>query len=245
MDKLRPFHCHEDRHGGDEEGIPDGAGPGYDQHNGDQNKSGRDADAQIAPFGRIRWKRSHVLHHSAGLHSDSAEAAVTRKIAFNGALEELLPQIPPDLFMTPYAKELEEWAAMGVTTVATRLKAADITTYADLDRRGQLPIRIAYIHQIGWWNPMPDRDLWNMGGLQNHGTDMLWLTGITPSPPDDAVDSEGGVCSTAPKLRSIVTDAVAKEISRGIYWGLGISAIPLGGIALLVGACIGCIALMQ
>jgi predicted amidohydrolase YtcJ len=78
-----------------------------------------------------------------------------------------------------------------------------------------MPIRIAYVHQIGWWNPMPDRDLSNVGGLQNHGTDMLWLTGITPSPPDDAVDSEGGVCSAAPKLRQIVTDVVAKEMDFG------------------------------
>ena len=95
------------------------------------------------------------------------------------------------------------------------------TVAAKAKERG-MPIRIAYTHQIGWWNPMPDRDLWNMGGLQNHGTDMLWLTGITPSPPDDAVDSEGGVCSAAPKLRSIVTDVVAvwllEAASCGTAW---------------------------
>jgi len=45
-------------------------------------------------------------------------------------------------------------------------------------------------------------------------------------------------------LRATGRDARAKEFSRGLFWGLGISAIPLGGIALLVGACIGCIAAM-
>ncbi len=132
-----------------------------------------------------------------------------------GALDEILPKPPPDLFMTAYKKELEEWAAMGVTTISTRLKPEDITTFSLLDRKGELPIRIAYTHQIGWWNPMPERDLWNVGGLEGHGTDMIWMVGIAPAPPDDAPDSEGGVCSEAPKLRMVVTDAVAREIKLG------------------------------
>lgn len=132
-----------------------------------------------------------------------------------GALDEILPEPSPDLFASAYRKELEEWAAMGVTTISTRLKPHPITTYAQLDRQGQMPIRIAYTHQIGWWNPMPARDLRNMGGLQGHGTDMLWMTGIATAPPDDAPDSEGGVCSEAPKLRQIVTDVVAREMKVG------------------------------
>ncbi|MBI4482430.1 MAG: amidohydrolase family protein [Acidobacteria bacterium] len=132
-----------------------------------------------------------------------------------GAVDELLPRIPPDLFVTAFKKELEEWAAMGVTMISTRLKPVDITAYALLDRKGEMPIRIAYTHQIGWWNPMADRDLWNVGGLQGHGTDMLWMTGIAPAPPDDAPDEEGGVCSEAPKLRSLVTDVVAREMKIG------------------------------
>jgi len=54
-----------------------------------------------------------------------------------------------------------------------------------------------------------------MGGLQGHGTDMMWMIGIAPAPPDDAVDSEGGVCSEAPKLRQIVTDVVARQMKVG------------------------------
>jgi hypothetical protein len=46
-------------------------------------------------------------------------------------------------------------------------------------------------------------------------------------------------------LRANGGSAKATEVSRGLFWGLGISAIPLGGIALLVGACLGCIALYQ
>ncbi|MDA2934277.1 amidohydrolase family protein [Acidobacteria bacterium AH-259-D05] len=132
-----------------------------------------------------------------------------------GALDEILPKPPPDLFITAYKKELEEWAAMGVTLISTRLKPLPLTAYALMDRKGEMPIRIAYTHQIGWWNPLPARDLWNVGGLQGHGTDMLWMTGIAPAPPDDATDSEGGVCSEAPKLRMLVTDVVAKEMRIG------------------------------
>ena len=132
-----------------------------------------------------------------------------------GALDEIVPEPSPEVFASAYRKELEEWAAMGVTTISTRLKSHPITTYAFLDRQGLLPIRMAYTHQIGWWNPMPGRDLRNMGGLQGHGTDMIWMTGIATAPPDDAPDSEGGVCSEAPKLRQLVTDVVAREMTIG------------------------------
>ena len=132
-----------------------------------------------------------------------------------GALDEILPLPPYDLLITPFRKELEEWAAMGVTVISTRLKPQYITPLSLLDRQGGMPIRIAYSHQIAWWNPMPERDLMNMGGLQGHGTDMLWMTGMAPSPPDDAPDSEGGVCSEAPKIRELVTDVVARELQIG------------------------------
>ncbi|MBI4481298.1 MAG: amidohydrolase family protein [Acidobacteria bacterium] len=132
-----------------------------------------------------------------------------------GALDEILPKVPPDLLVTPHKKELEEWAAMGVTTISTRLNPVDITAYSLLDRKGGMPVRMAYTHQIGWWNPMPERDLRNVGGLQGHGTDMIWMTGISPAPPDDAPDSEGGVCSEAPKLRHLVTDKAVEEMKLG------------------------------
>lgn len=132
-----------------------------------------------------------------------------------GAVQELIPKPPPDLFISAFRKELEEWAAKGVTTIVTRLFANDITAYSLLDRQGEMPIRIAYLHRIAWWNPMPERDLRNMGGLEGHGTDMLWMTGIAPAPPDDAPDEEGGVCTEAPKLRALVTDVTARRIKIG------------------------------
>lgn len=132
-----------------------------------------------------------------------------------GALEEIMPKVPPGILTTAYKKELEEWAAMGVTTISTWLGPIDITDYSILDSKGEMPIRMAYTHRIGWWNPMPERDLWNMGNLQGHGTDMIWMVGIVVAPPDDSAESEGGVCSEAPKLRMLNTEMVAKEMKIG------------------------------
>jgi hypothetical protein len=44
-------------------------------------------------------------------------------------------------------------------------------------------------------------------------------------------------------LRASHRSGAPVAVSKGLLWGLGISAIPLGAIALLAGACIGCIVL--
>ena len=57
---------------------------------------------------------------------------------------ELFPLVPPELSAPLYKREMEEWVAIGVTTVSTRLAGNYITTYAYMDRHGQLPMRLAY-----------------------------------------------------------------------------------------------------
>ena len=97
---------------------------------------------------------------------------------------EMLPQRPPEL-MAPYFKnELEEWVANGVTTISTRLKGYEISAYGLLDRQDELPLRIAYSHEMGRANPHLERDLRRFGNLEGHGTARMWMVGISIGNPD-------------------------------------------------------------
>ncbi len=97
---------------------------------------------------------------------------------------EVMPQAPPEVFAPAFKKELEEWVAIGVTTLSTRLKGFEINAYGDLDRRGELPLRLPYTHEIGRANPFLERDLKRFGNLEGHGTDRMWLIGISAPNPD-------------------------------------------------------------
>ena len=124
---------------------------------------------------------------------------------------EVLPQKPPEILASAFKKELEEWVAIGVTTLSTRLKGFEINAYGDLDRRGTLPLRLPYTHEVGRANPFMERDLKRFGNLQGHGTNHMWLIGISTPNPDGngpAWVGDGGLgtptsgessCTTLPK----------------------------------------------
>ena len=134
---------------------------------------------------------------------------------------ELFPLVPPELSAPMYKREMEEWVAIGVTTVSTRLAGNYITTYAYMDRHGQLPMRLAYSHEVGRLNPFMERYLRRFGGLQGHGTDRMWMIGISISGPDGdppgAPHGRGGNnCTTLLKLKKIELDAYGLE--GGCRW---------------------------
>ncbi|MEE2821420.1 MAG: amidohydrolase family protein [Acidobacteriota bacterium] len=123
--------------------------------------------------------------------------------------EELMPQVPPDLLGPILKKELDEWIALGITTLSSRFNGGEITAYAQLDRNGQLPLRLAYTHEVGRRNVFLERDLKRFGGIQGHGTDRMWLIGISIGNPDgDPPGSPGGGgnCTTIPKLIMLPND---------------------------------------
>ncbi len=97
---------------------------------------------------------------------------------------ELMPQRPPELLAPYFKRELEEWVAVGVTTLSTRLKGYEISSYALLDRQGQLPLRMAYANELARANPFLERDLKRLGNLEGHGTDRMWLVGLSAGNPD-------------------------------------------------------------
>jgi predicted amidohydrolase YtcJ len=97
---------------------------------------------------------------------------------------ELMPQRPPELLAPYFKRELEEWVAIGVTTLSTRLKGYEISSYALLDRQGQLPLRMAYANELARANPYLERQFKRLGNLEGHGTDRMWLVGISAGNPD-------------------------------------------------------------
>ena len=92
---------------------------------------------------------------------------------------ELLPRYSPEVLAPPFKKQLDEWAAEGVTTLSTRLHGDPISAYALLDRTGQMPVRIGYSHEIAQGLANPDDIFRRLGNIQGHGTDMLWMIGIS------------------------------------------------------------------
>jgi predicted amidohydrolase YtcJ len=134
----------------------------------------------------------------------------------NGAIgeavnEELIPHIVPELLAPLYKQELEEWVAQGVTTLSSRLNGEQISAFAHMDREGILPLRIAYSHEVGRLNPDLERYLRRFGGIQGHGTDWVWMIGISignpdGDPPAAAHGQGGGNCTTVPKIRKVPGD---------------------------------------
>ena len=114
--------------------------------------------------------------------------------------QEVVPRVTPEVLAPFLKRELEEWVAIGVTTLSTRLKGNEVTAYGMLDRAGELPLRLGYSHEIGRSNPFLERDLKRFGNLQGHGTEWMWMIGISVGKPDgDGPGSRGNICATIPK----------------------------------------------
>ncbi|MCZ6768012.1 MAG: amidohydrolase family protein, partial [Acidobacteria bacterium] len=63
-------------------------------------------------------------------------------------------------------------------------------------------LRLPYSHEMGRGNPFLEADLKRLGNLEGHGTDWLWLIGISVGIPDGDGPSDtnsGAVCATPPK----------------------------------------------
>lgn len=115
--------------------------------------------------------------------------------------DEVLPHLPREVLVPLAKREFEEWfAPVGVTTVATRLKAYHIAAFSELDRRGEMPIRVSYGHELGRYNPFFERDIYRgLGTVVGYGTDKLWMNGISIEQPDSSPNS--GLCSIYPKIK--------------------------------------------
>ena len=125
--------------------------------------------------------------------------------------QEVIPQTPPGILAPFFKRELEEWVAIGVTTLSTRLRGNEISAYAQLDRDGELPLRLGYSHEIGRGNPNLERALKRFGNLQGHGTGWMWMIGISIGIPDGngpggAPGLWSGSTCTTPSKRIVLAD---------------------------------------
>ncbi len=124
---------------------------------------------------------------------------------------EVMPGISSQVLAPFLKRELEEWVAMGVTTLSTRLQGNEITAYGLLDRADELPLRVGYSHAAGLGNPYLERALKRFGNLQGHGTEWLWMIGLSVGRPfshigREASWSRGGICSSLTKQLKVEGD---------------------------------------
>lgn len=116
--------------------------------------------------------------------------------------EELIPK-PSAEFLAPYfARFLKEWLVpAGMTTFSTRLSAHEVRAYRLAEKNGLMPMRLAFGHEVGRWNPIFERDMQRvMTDVMGHGTDMIWLSSISIGIPDsNPLQGAGAICSSFPK----------------------------------------------
>jgi len=125
---------------------------------------------------------------------------------------DMRPSLAPQYLAPIYKKELEEWVAIGVTTLSTRLSGHEISGYARLARNNELPLRLAVSHDgVGRWNPLFEWYLGRLGNIQGFGyKDRMWIIGLSVGIPD--AGPEGGlVASRAPKINPLPTDNTGKD----------------------------------
>jgi len=108
-------------------------------------------------------------------------------------IQEFLPPLSPQKLeeLAPvFKKELEEPAARGLTTVATRVDIPSLEVYELLDAREEMPIRLAYGDQMAAYHPLADMIFSRVHLRAGHGTPWLWLSGAS------MLNIEGGVGPT-------------------------------------------------
>jgi len=132
--------------------------------------------------------------------------------------QEMIPMMPPEILKAPFKKELEEWVAIGVTTLSTRISGNEITAYKELEEQGELPLRLGYSHEIGRGNPFLERDLKRFGNLQGHGTPWMWMIGISMGIPDGNGPSGAGTACTTIAKRTILPSDVYPD--GMCFWAL-------------------------
>jgi predicted amidohydrolase YtcJ len=123
----------------------------------------------------------------------------------SGAMRTLIGEIlvkRPQTLAAVYKKELQAWAAHGVTTWSSSLPTAKIFSgFVVLDQAGEMPIRFAYSHRMGAAGFSQAAEFYKrLGNIAGHGTDYLWAIGVSLS----AVDSSYPRHCTTIKTRESV-----------------------------------------
>ncbi len=94
-----------------------------------------------------------------------------------------------------YHKEMQAWAAHGVTTFSTSLPTVrGLAAFRMLDEAGKMAIRFAYGHRMGvHGNPHAPGFYARLGDLSGHGSDYIWFNGVAARGLDSSYPR---MCST-------------------------------------------------
>jgi len=115
---------------------------------------------------------------------------------------EVFPGLPIKPLAKIYKKRLQDYPAVGITTISTSMEANAFSAMNYLDQREGLPIRVAYgPRTIARDNPQAPMYMRRVGIFTGHGSERLWMVG------QDAGSADGGLgglysamCTTVPKL---------------------------------------------
>jgi predicted amidohydrolase YtcJ len=122
---------------------------------------------------------------------------------------EFYPPVAPELLAPAYKMQMDEEAAQGITTISSRLIPQDLATYSWLERRGELPIRMAYTSEAVSRNANAEATYARLVGIQggrgkemwSTGNDMIWMIGVAATFSLDSIGSIGGACVRTPYPR--------------------------------------------
>ncbi|MBI4443629.1 MAG: amidohydrolase family protein [Acidobacteria bacterium] len=111
-------------------------------------------------------KPTGMLKTSASMTMSGMWPPATQK-----EVEEALPA---------FIRQLEEAAARGLTTLATRVDWQSMRAYMLLDHYEKMPIRMAYATEMAAYTPRTDFLYRRVPITAGHGSPWLWLEGSTP-----------------------------------------------------------------
>ncbi len=119
-------------------------------------------DASARPEGHIEPPASRIVNHLIGGGS------------------------PEDLSVI-FKKYMQEWNAIGVTTVSTRMPEYAQKAYAYLDARGEMPLRVGY-GMLDYFGTTKDlnKEMTALGKKVGTGSDFFWVTSVAPTAVDGA-----------------------------------------------------------
>ena len=125
----------------------------------------------------------------------------------SGALRILFGEIlvkSPQTLAAVYKKELQAWAAQGVTTWSSSLPTAKaMSGFTTLDRAGEMPIRFAYSHRMGAsGSAQPEEFYKRSGDIHGHGTDYLWMIGVALGSLDSSYPRHCTTIDAPEKIKS-------------------------------------------
>lgn len=125
----------------------------------------------------------------------------------SGAMRTLIGEIlvqRPQTLAAIYKKELQAWAAHGVTTWSSSLPTAKIFSgFVVLDQAGEMPIRFAYSHRMGAAGFSQAAEFYKrLGNIAGHGTDYLWAIGVSLSAVDSSYPRHCTTINTRESVKS-------------------------------------------